>query len=234
GETNSVITTIAIGYYPLALVWNSADNKVYCANGWINTLKVIDGATNSIIKTIRVGDEPFALFWNSITNKVYCANLESDNVTVIDGRTDSVITTIAVGDEPRVFCWNSIQNRVYVANYASSSISVIRDVTGIEEDRTTPLKQVQGDRLPFEIYPNPAKSVLAIRLPLSADRQAIKIFDVSGTMVREIEILRSAQNDRNEGITRNDRKIEISLKGINPGIYFLKLGNQTKKFLVVK
>jgi hypothetical protein len=33
---------------------------------------------------------------------------------------------------------------------------------------------------------------------------------------------------------RNDDAVKISLKGINPGIYFLRLGKETKKFLVVK
>ena len=30
------------------------------------------------------------------------------------------------------------------------------------------------------------------------------------------------------------QELRISLKGINPGIYFLKVGKETKKFLVVK
>jgi hypothetical protein len=33
---------------------------------------------------------------------------------------------------------------------------------------------------------------------------------------------------------RNDSEVVISLKGISPGIYFLRLGEDTKKFLVVK
>ena len=60
-------------------------------------------------------------------------------------------------------------------------------------------------------------------------RRGIKIFDVSGKLIKEIEILRSAQNDKPSG-----SEVTISLNGINPGMYFLRLGKETKKFLVIK
>jgi hypothetical protein len=78
----------------------------------------------------------------------------------------------------------------------------------------------------LEVYPNPARSYLAVRLPQTADRQNLKIFDVSGKLIKEIASPPKAD--------RNDRAVEISLKGISPGIYFLGFGNEIKKFLVVK
>jgi hypothetical protein len=68
----------------------------------------------------------------------------------------------------------------------------------------------------------------------------IKIFDVSGKMIREIasatDLRFASQSIGTRSALRNDRVIEtkISLKGINPGIYFLRVGKETKKFLVVK
>ena len=94
---------------------------------------------------------------------------------------------------------------------------------GIGEERT----MLNTKRLIPEIYPNPARSYLALRLPPTADRQELKIFDVSGKLIKEIEILRFAQNDK-EG------EVRISLKGINPGIYFLGIGKEVKKFIVAK
>jgi Secretion system C-terminal sorting domain len=137
-----------------------------------------------------------------------------------------VITTITVGDEPGAFTYNPQQNRVYVANYYSSSISVIRDVTGIEESQT-----LNASSLTSEIYPNPARSFLAIRwtstrFGQTADRQAIKIFDVSGKMIKVADEVTSPQSHKQE--------LRISLKGINPGIYFLQVGKEIKKFLVIK
>ncbi|MEO0114768.1 MAG: T9SS type A sorting domain-containing protein [candidate division WOR-3 bacterium] len=71
----------------------------------------------------------------------------------------------------------------------------------------------------FDPYPG------AVEL-LYAQSSVLKIFDVSGKLIKEIASPPKAD--------RNDGEVKISLKGINPGIYFLKLGNQTKKFLVVK
>jgi hypothetical protein len=50
----------------------------------------------------------------------------------------------------------------------------------------------------------------------------IEIFDVSGKLIKEI------------AFTGTGQEIKISLKGINPGIYFLQLGKETKKFIVAK
>jgi YVTN family beta-propeller protein len=212
--------TIPVGDNPWALVYNSTDDKIYCANVYGNNVTVID-KYNSVIKTIPVGVEPNALVYNSINNKVYCANQVSNTVTVIDGATDSIITTITVGDGPIAFTWNPIQNRTYVANYWSNTVSVIKDtiIIGIEE--TTNLNYVN---LTSEIYPNPVKSVMRVRVPLSV--KEIKIFDVSGKLVKVVDDFTSAQGHKQEMI--------ISLKGISPGIYFLRFGKQTKKFLVVK
>jgi YVTN family beta-propeller protein len=210
GATNQVIATIPVGDYPRALVWNSTNNKVYCANYYSDNVSVIDGATNQVIATIPVGDYPRALVWNSTNNKVYCANYYSDNVSVIDGATNQVITTIQVGDEPLAFAWNSIENRTYVANFGSSTISVIRDnVTGIEEYFLPDVKP-----LTLEIYPNPAKSFFVIRSSLPV--KEIEIFDVSGKLIKEI--------------TFSSKEPKISLKGIKTGIYLLKIKAENKEF----
>ncbi len=181
---------------------------------------MIDGATNQKIARIPAGSDISALCWNSTNNKVYCANYGSDNVTVIDGATNQVITTIPVGVYPSALVWNSIQNRTYVANWGSSSISVIRDeIPGIEENRSP----LSIDRSHLEIYPNPAKAVIRVRCPLSVkDKAELKIFDASGKLIKGIVLMGT------------DQEIKIPLKGMNPGIYFLQLGNEAKRFVVVK
>ena len=103
----------------------------------------------------------------------------------------------------------------------------VGDAVGIEknDDRITLDCKLQ-------ISPNPVKSALRVRVPWAsftpnASRPLLKIFDVSGKLIKENEILRFTQNDKTGEIT-------ISLKGINPGIYFLQLGTKLEKFLVVK
>jgi len=82
----------------------------------------------------------------------------------------------------------------------------------------------------FNIYPNPAKSFFVVRVPSSDKSQMLKMFDVSGKLVKEIgDCLRQPRNDR----TGESR---VSLKGISPGIYFLQLNNEseTKKLVITK
>jgi len=124
------IATIPVGNQPRALVWNSTNNKVYCANAGSRNVTVIDGATNRVIATIPVGSKPYALVWNSTNNKVYCANHLSGSVSVIDGVTNWVIKTIPVGYGPCALVWNSTNNKVYCANGGiSRSVTVIDGAT---------------------------------------------------------------------------------------------------------
>jgi hypothetical protein len=85
-------------------------------------------------------------------------------------------------------------------------------------------------RLALDISPNPAKSVIRVRCPLSTvggvSQPRLRIFDVSGKLIKEIATPASQ--------SRNDKELVISIKGINPGIYFLQTETEVKKFLVVK
>ena len=72
-----------MGVNPCALVWNSINNKVYCANERSDNVTVIDGATNQVITTIQVEDEPHTFAWNSIENRTYVANYWSSSISVI-------------------------------------------------------------------------------------------------------------------------------------------------------
>ncbi len=110
-----------------------------------------------------------------------------------------------------------------------------RATPGVEEHPA-----LNANCLPLKIYPNPAKTVIRVRVPgnyFKPDAQSsmLKIFDVSGKLIREIKIPKLTLNSF-QGKVQYDRsqEIKISLKGIKPGIYFLRLGAETKKFLVIK
>ena len=123
-----------------------------------------------------------------------------------------------VGDSVDVWCagFNSaLTGRIYKTRIGLTAVGI--------EERTT----LKAERLTPEIYPNPAKTVIRVRVPLSV--KEIKIIDVSGKVVKEI-----AASDFQP--TRNDTELKISLKEINPGIYFLNLGTETiiKKLIVAR
>jgi photosystem II stability/assembly factor-like uncharacterized protein len=87
---------------------------------------------------------------------------------------------------------------------------------GVEEERST----LNATGTMLEVYPNPAKTFFTVRSPQSADRIQIKIFDVSGKIVKEVTLKR--------------QEVRISLDGVKNGVYFVKVGDEmVKEKLVV-
>jgi len=224
GRTNRVVqylTNLGCG----GIIYNPINDRLYCNNlsnprDWDSTL-VLDCVTNEVIDTIPIR---LAVFHNPINNKLY--GYANDKLVVVDGITNEIIARFdSVGICWGIPIWNSIQNRIYFDQ--GSHLAVLRDeIPGMEESRV--VHPIPAFRQSLAIYPNPAKSYLAIRIPLSANCSTLKIFDVSGKLIREIAILVAESHNKQE------REIRISLKGINPGIYFIQLGTEVKKFLVVK
>ena len=117
-------------------------------------------------------------------------------------------------------------------NYLPYEGTVSVQPVGIEERAT-----LNASRKTLEIYPNPAKTYFTVRLPQTANSSQIRMFDVSGKLVRIIKL--------NKSKSLIESGVRISLKGINPGFYFLQFGTvestlhpnrvqEVKKFLVVK
>jgi YVTN family beta-propeller protein len=255
--TDSLITTAAVGEVPQALVYDSTDNKIFCANNWSNTVTIIDGIIDMPVGMVPVGYDPYALEFNPINNKIYCANSRfsypgyDGSVTIINGLTNALITTIptrghpcallhnpannkvycacqtanmvqiidgannqisetiSVGTNPTAFAYNPTQNRVYVANNGNATVSVIRDsIIGVEEVITNCKLKVEN----LSVYPNPAKSFFIIRSPLNAQSSMLRMYDVSGKIIREIEFKKP--------------EVKVSLQGIKPGIYIIRMNNQ--------
>jgi hypothetical protein len=129
------------------------------------------------------------------------------------GNDDDEASALAIDDS----------GNVYVTGYSAISgtnadFATIKYVqtSGIEENRSP----LPADRLSLKIFPNPAKTFFIVRLPQTADRSQIKIFDVSGKIVKSEEL--KGKNNR------------ISLNGIKNGVYFVKVGNEmVKEKLVV-
>ena len=90
----------------------------------------------------------------------------------------------------------------------------------------TPVEEYPSAQLPqfnFEIIPNPVKHRICIHIPGTLNEHTnLSIFNNAGRLVRTIKISAPASN--------------ITLKGINPGVYFLKLETEitTKKLIVTK
>jgi hypothetical protein len=73
------------------------------------------------------------------------------------------------------------------------------------------------------VYPNPATTYFTVRFPLTANRQEIKIYDVTGKVVNEL---------MGSGVG----ELKVPLDGIKNGVYFVKVGNKllSEKIIVSK
>ena len=83
-----VADTVPVGNGPGRLLYNSINNKVYCANARLTvngggTVSVIDCSTHTVTTTIRVGDEPVDLAWYEARNRVFTANHGGSSVSVL-------------------------------------------------------------------------------------------------------------------------------------------------------
>jgi len=216
GATNQIIDSIIYGNSgSQSLIYHYYTNRIFYVNFTGDNIKAIDGTSDSIFGTIQFpfATRPYALI--SAFRYIYCANIGSHNVSVIDPFSLFPGITISVG-YPVAFITGRGPNaiRIYVANLWSSDVSVIReDLPGIE---TNPIFTAPKEI--FKLYPNPAKSFFAVRLPYTADRTALKIIDIYGKIIRVIKNYKS------------NRK--VYLNDINPGVYFLQIDNMTKKLII--
>ncbi|HKD83890.1 MAG TPA: YncE family protein [Terriglobales bacterium] len=126
-SSQTLISTIPVGTYPVAIAVNQVTNKIYIANQNSNNVTIINGATLST-STISAGLAPDALVVNSVTNKVYIANANGNSVTVLDGTTNRT-STVTVGGYPIAIAANSTTNKIYAVNYYANTVTVIDGAT---------------------------------------------------------------------------------------------------------
>jgi hypothetical protein len=151
-----------------------------------------------------------------VPNALVC--LMKDTTIYVYGNTDSIgikVFSISPQDTGTISITVTARN----CHPFEGTIRVLS--SGIEE-RTS----LSALRFSLNVYPNPARTFLTIRLPQSVTSSEIKIFDVTGKLTKKIATSASQ--------TRNDKLVRVSLGGIKDGIYFVKLDNETKKFIVNK
>ncbi len=116
---------VAVGDGPLGVAVDPGTRTVYVANGFDDTMSVIDGKTNTVTATVAVGDYPHGVAVDPETHTVYVTNTDEDTVSVIDGKTNTVTATEAVGDYPRKVAVDPGTHNVYVSNGNGGTVSVI-------------------------------------------------------------------------------------------------------------
>jgi YVTN family beta-propeller protein len=55
---DSVVSSIPVGVFPQALIFNPSNNNIYVANRDSETVSVIDSTNNTVIKNVTVSSFP--------------------------------------------------------------------------------------------------------------------------------------------------------------------------------
>lgn len=126
--------TIPVPQSPDVMVWNPANNRVYCAVGTpdaFGALAVIDGATNVMSDSVMLRCQmPGGIAVDVGHDRVFCAGssyypLEESLVTVVSGDNDSILAEITTGAAPRAVCYNPVGNKLYCASQFANNIVIV-------------------------------------------------------------------------------------------------------------
>ena len=167
---NQPVKTVPVQHVVTDIIYNAAEDKVYCGNAVDSLVRVIDCAGDSIVARVPVSFGPGALCYNPQLNRVYCAQEDRDEVTVIDCSADSVVSTVWVrGVEPQDICYDAATNCVYTANAVSNTVSVI-DCAGDTVTRLLP-----AGRAPRRIIAGPPGKVYC-----ACDGMTVEVISASG------------------------------------------------------
>lgn len=113
-KTNAVITQIATGQNPDAIMYEPFTKKIITCNGRSKSLSIIDPVSNKLIDSVAVGGKPETAVSNG-AGKVY-VNIEDKNeIVVVDLKTSSVEAhwPISPGEEPTGLVFDKKTNRLF-------------------------------------------------------------------------------------------------------------------------
>jgi YVTN family beta-propeller protein len=198
---DTVLRRINVQAYLCLAYSDSACDKVYFADGWYSTLRIINAAIDASPQSLPIG-YPLALLDNckrGPANRLYCAIDDGTVAVVIGYKTDSVLKLIPVGNGPAALAWNPTHSRMYVSNSGSSSISVIRDTLspGIEE-------ATNNERGMMRAGPTVVRGVLNLQPAIYNLQSEIVLLAADG---RKVMDLHPGAND---------------VRALVPGVYFVR------------
>ncbi|MGC8993144.1 MAG: YncE family protein, partial [Thermoplasmata archaeon] len=121
GSTDQLIKNIPVGFWPMALTYDSANNNIYVADGHLylyngsvvsiysNNITVISGSKNQVINNIKVASGSDAILYDPANNCLYIGDdlypinsgeFYTYNITVLNISTDYIYNISLYGNIP--------------------------------------------------------------------------------------------------------------------------------------
>jgi hypothetical protein len=104
---------------------------------------------------------------------------------------------------------------VFVSDAYESTFDTVR----VYVSTTTGIGDIESDDGLISLYPNPTKNIINLEISSEVDAQLVSIVNPNGTMVRQIKLPKTA----------NDQKIQINLEHLIDGTYHLIITNSKGK-----
>jgi hypothetical protein len=96
----------------------------------------------------------------------------------------------------------------------------------VNEASATGIGSVQANGTAVRVYPNPSSGRFTIEAEHATDIQTVKVYDIIGTLVKEVSIKSPAKT------------IDMDLTGMSEGVYIIRMegstGSVTRKINIVK
>jgi YVTN family beta-propeller protein len=129
-KTNAVITQIATGQNPDAIMYEPFTKKIITCNGRSKSLSIIDPVSNKLIDSIALGGKPETAVSNE-AGKLY-VNIEDKNeIVVVDLKTFTVVAhwPLAPAEEPTGLTIDRKTNRLF-AGCGNKLLAIVSTVDG--------------------------------------------------------------------------------------------------------
>jgi YVTN family beta-propeller protein len=192
---NTNIHTVNVGSAPVSLAL--ADDYLFVANSFDDTVSIIALDTYSIEETIDVGDNPQHVTANIDKSGVYVSNYDGDSISVISVASLEVTHTISsAGDGPSAMRLSSAGDKLYVACKESDSVLII----------STGSNSITGEI--NEVGDGPAY------LAVTSDDDHLYVTLENESSVALIDLARNEVTSTKIAVGSNPQDIEIAKNGV--------------------
>ncbi len=128
---NIVLSQIAVGENPDAILYDVITNQIITCNGRSNNISFIDATTEKVTNTVAVSGKPETLVTNG--KGLFFVNIEDKNeIAVIDNKTKTVIKSYSLlpGEAPTGLVYDNKSNHLFAGCGDNAKLIIIDATNG--------------------------------------------------------------------------------------------------------